>query len=69
MNEINWDTIWNALSAISTTLAVIVSLWLAQDRRKRKDLDVWLNYTEYFDKEDFKILISIYNKGRKLRII
>lgn len=69
LNEIDWNIFWSALSAISTFMAVLVSLWLAKDRRKSKDLDVWLNYTEYFDKEDFKILITIYNKGKEPIVI
>ena len=65
LSKIDWNIFWNALSAISTFLAVLVSLWLSKDRRKRRDLDVWLNYTEYSNKEDFKILITIYNKGKE----
>ena len=69
LSKIDWNIFWNALSAISTFLAVLVSLWLSKDRRKRRDLDVWLNYTEYFDKEDFEILITIYNKGKETIVI
>ena len=66
LNEIDWNIFWNALSAISTFMAVLVSLWLAKDRRKRKDLDVWLNYTEYFDKEDFEIIGNAYENSELL---
>ena len=69
LSKIDWNIFWNAFSAISTFLAVLVSLWLAKDRRKRRDLDVWLNYTEYSNKEDFKILITIYNKGKEPIVI
>ena len=65
LSKIDWNIFWNAFSAISTFLAVLVSLWLAKDRRKRRDLDVWLNYTEYSNKEYFKILITIYTKGKE----
>ena len=50
-------------------MAVLLSLWLSKDIRKRKYLYVWLNYTEYFDKEDFKVLITIYNKGKEPIVI
>ena len=69
LSKIDWNIFWNAFSAISTFLAVLVSLWLSKDRRKRRDLDVWLNYTEYSNKEDFKILITIYNKGKEPIVI
>lgn len=57
----NWDTFWSALSAISTFLAVLVSLWLA--RRKRKtELSLNLYKTVWFDGK-IDLIITVKNVG------
>lgn len=56
-----WEIFWNAISAISTFLAVLVSLWLA---RRRKKIKLSLHqYWTYWDDGRIDLIITVKNVG------
>ena len=58
---INWEIFWNAFSAISTFLAVLVSLWLA---RRRKKIKLSLHqYCTYWTDGRIDLIITVKNVG------
>lgn len=59
-DKFNWEIFWNAISAISTFLAVLVSLWLAKKKKKKK-ITLYQVYTE--SKGYIKLTVTINNIG------
>lgn len=57
----NWEIFWSAISAISTFLAVLVSLWLAR-RRKKVELSLH-QYWTYCTDGRIDIIITVKNVG------
>lgn len=57
----DWEIFWSAISAISTFLAVLVSLWLA---RRRKKIGLSLHqYWTYWNDGRIDLIITVKNVG------
>lgn len=65
-----WDGFWNAISAIATTAAVIVSLYLAnRDKKPKRKLDVTNTIYSNWNKGTIELVITLENVGNRLIII
>lgn len=49
----DWGTIWSAVSAIATTVAVTFAVWAIYEARRQLWLNAWLKAQEIFTEEKF----------------
>ena len=62
--------IWDALSALGTLAAVLVSLGLARrDRKRVRKMAIYQQFIQYFDKGIIKLVITLENIGNTPIII